>query len=179
MDCAASKSMMKHTTEKEKHFLAVTDEYKEVIAKVCYMYSSPSVSFEDLYQEVLVNIWQGLDTFRGDAKLSTWIYRAAINTCITWYRRNGRHTGKGNVRLEDIIVEPADSDGELATRLDNYRELYRLISLLNPIDKAIITLWLDEKPYDEIGKIMGLSQTNVAVRIHRIKDKLSTMAVKA
>lgn len=70
--------------------MQLLDEYKDLIAKVCYVYSSPTVSMDDLYQEVAANIWTGLDNFRGEAKISTWIYRTAINTCITWLRRN-RH----------------------------------------------------------------------------------------
>ncbi|MDE6197448.1 MAG: sigma-70 family RNA polymerase sigma factor [Muribaculaceae bacterium] len=160
---------------KEELFLSVTDTYKEVIAKVCYMYVSADASFDDLYQEVLVNIWQGLDGFRGEAKLSTWIYRAAINTCITWHRRNNRHSRAANMRLDDLTIEPADS-GETAEMLEQYQELYRLISRLGPIDKALVTLWLEEKPYDEIGRVMGMTQGAVAVRMHRIKEKLSAMA---
>ncbi len=163
------------SVEKEKEFLAITDRYREVVAKVCYLYSSATASFDDLYQEVLINLWQGMESFRGEAKMSTWIYRTAINTCITWHRRNGRHGGSTTIKLEDIVFDPADTASS-AAMLEEYRELYRLISLLSPLDKALITLWLDEKPYDEIARIMGISASNVAVRIHRIKDKLSRMA---
>lgn len=115
-----------------------------------------------------------MDSFRGDAKLSTWIHRTAINTCISWYRRNDRHSGALNI--DELPFEPADTPS--GVRSDDLRELHRLISKLGPIDKAIITLWLDEKPYDEIASIMGMSQTGVAVRIHRIKERLSKMAEK-
>ena len=168
---------MKKHSDKEQQFLAITGEYKEVIAKVCYLYVSPTAGFDDLYQEVLVNIWQGMESFRGEAKISTWIYRTAINTCLTWHRRNSRHSNSNNVRIEELISEPADS-AEGSVTLEDYRELYRLISMLGPLDKALITLWLDEKPYDEIARIMGMSHSNVAVRIHRIKDKLSSLAKK-
>ena len=166
---------MDTTADKEREFIAITDHYKDVVAKVCSLYVSQTAGFDDLYQEVLINIWQGMESFRGEAKMSTWIYRTAINTCITWHRRNGRHGGSTTMRLEDIMIDPADT-GDTAAVLEEYRELYRLISMLGPIDKALITLWLDEKPYDEIGHIMGMSQSNVAVRIHRIKDRLSKMA---
>lgn len=160
--------------DKEKRFIALTDEYKEVVAKVCYFYMSPSASFDDLYQEVLINLWQGMDGFRGDAKLSTWIYRTAINTCITWHRRNARHSS-GAVPIESLLAEPLDTaDG--VSSLDDYRRLYSLISKLGGIEKAIITLWLDEKSYDEIAAITGISPGNVAVKLHRIKDKLARMA---
>lgn len=166
---------MVSTREKEKEFLAVTDLYKEVIAKVCYLYSNPWASFDDLYQEVLINLWQGLDSFRGESKLSTWIYRTAINTCITWHRRNSRYTPRNTDRLDDMILEPADCS-DTAAAMEEYRELYRLISRLGAVDKTLITLWLDEKSYEEIAEITGMSQANVAVRLHRAKEKLSKMA---
>ncbi|MDE6134954.1 MAG: sigma-70 family RNA polymerase sigma factor [Muribaculaceae bacterium] len=166
---------MTDKTEKETSFLELVDHYKEVVAKVCYMYAGPQAGFDDLYQEVLINIWQGMDSFRGDSKISTWIYRTAINTCITWHRRTARHS-RCSTSLEDLVAEPADTSDDTRTYLEEYRELHRLISRLGPLDKALITLWLEEKPYDEIAQITGISQGNVAVRIHRIKDKLSRMA---
>ena len=166
---------MKQTSDKETQFVAVTDQYKEVIAKVCYMYASSAAPFDDLYQEVLINLWQGIDGFRGESKISTWIYRTAINTCITWHRRNDRHSGRNTLRLDELLAEPADSPSGREL-LEEYRELYRLINKLGPIDKALITLWLDEKTYDEIALIMGLSKGNVAVKMHRAKEKLSKLA---
>lgn len=166
---------MAHKSDKEAQFVAITDSNKDVIAKVCYLYASPQAPFEDLYQEVLVNLWQGLDSFRGDAKLSTWIYRTAINTCISWHRRNLRHSSATTLRIDDVALDPVDSTPS-GTRMADYRELQRLISMLSPVDKALISLWLDEKPYDEISAIIGISSRNVAVSIHRIKEKLSKLA---
>lgn len=162
-------------SDKENRFLDITSRYTEVIAKVCWLYVSPGVSFDDLYQEVLINIWQGMDSFRGDAKISTWLYRTAINTCISWHRRNDRHSARDTIRIEDLVSDPADTSSS-AAKLEEYRELYELISRLGPLDKAIITLWLDEKTYDDMAAIMGMTPGNVAVRLHRIKEKLSHMA---
>lgn len=166
---------MSDNADKEHRFLKIVDQYKEVMAKVCYIYSSDNACFDDLYQEVLINLWQGMDSFRGDSKLSTWLYRTALNTCITWHRKNSKYS-KGATRLEDLLTEPADSSADTAAYLEDYRQLYNLISRLGPLDKALITLWLEEKPYDEIALITGISPGNVAVRLHRIKDKLSAMA---
>lgn len=168
---------MKRQSDKEQRFLAVTDSCKEIIAKVCLLYASPSAPFEDLYQEVLVSLWLGLDSFRGEAKMSTWIYRTALNTCITWHRTSGRHNPGNTLSLDSLIVEPADGQ-EAAAMKEELAELNRLVARLGPIDKALITLWLDEKPYDEISHIMGLSEANIAVRIHRIKEKLSRFAAE-
>lgn len=101
-------------------------------------------------------------------------YRTAINTCLTWHRRNGRHS-RSTVPLEEMFAEPAD-DGSLAVKLEELRILQGLISKLLPLEKAMITLWLDERSYDEIAAITGLSRANVAVKLHRVKDKLAKMA---
>lgn len=157
--------------DRQQQFLELADRYKGLIAKVCSLYSSPSAPFADLYQEVMVNLWSGMDSYRGDAKASTWIYRLAINTCITWHRRNRRHT-EGAVSL-DFVAEPAD-DSE--SRLTQWEELNALIGRLDPFDKALIAMWLDEKSYDEIAAVTGISRTCVAQRLHRIRAKLSKLA---
>ncbi len=158
-------------TARRERFLAIADRYKEVIAKVCSLYASASSPFADLYQEVMVNLWTGLESYRGESKVSTWIYRLAINTGITWHRRNRRHVD-GMIPLE-ACPEPGDEPSE---RAEMWNELSRLISLLEPFDKALLTLWLDEKSYDEISLILGISRSNVATRLHRVRTKLSNLA---
>ena len=83
---------MANDTSRQEKFIKLLDEYNGLIAKVCYVYSSPMATMDDLYQEVAANIWTGLDRFRGESKISTWIYRTAINTCITCMRRNRNHS---------------------------------------------------------------------------------------
>ncbi|MDE6131446.1 MAG: RNA polymerase sigma factor, partial [Muribaculaceae bacterium] len=106
--------------------------------------------------------------FRGESSASTWIYRMAINTCITWLRRNKRHNM--SLSLESAAEIPYTGEGEFDT--ERYRQFQLLLSRLEPLEKAVITLWLDEHSYDEISQITGLSKSNVAVRLHRIKEKL-------
>lgn len=154
--------------------MQIATEYKDLVSRVCFLYSGPGAAVEDLYQEVMANLWEGFESFRGDAKMSTWIYRAALNTCISWHRRNDRYQ-QGAMGLEQMVTEPPDNS-DAAYQLESLRALHSLISRLNPLEKALITLWLDEKPYDEIAEITGISKSNVAVKIHRIKDKLSKMA---
>ena len=160
---------MVETRDKEQQFIEMLDTYKSVIAKVCYVYSSPDADFEDLYQETVINLWNGFDKFRGESKISTWIYRAAINTCITWVRRNKKHGSRITLQNDMPIAE------EESTRIEDFKYLQSLIAQLLPLEKAIVTLWLDEKSYDEIAAITGLSKANVAVKLHRIKEKLSKM----
>lgn len=164
---------MRDTSARQQQFLQLLDEYKDLIVKVCYVYSSPTAGVDDLYQEVAANIWTGLDKFRGEAKVSTWIYRTAINTCITWLRRNRNQSL--NTPIENAI---ALADSETDSRMDRYRQLHRMISTLQPMEKAIVTMWLDDKSYAEIAAVTGLSVANVATRLHRIKEKLAQRAEK-
>lgn len=161
---------MKRKEEKEQIFLDTIERNRQIIYKVCYMYASDDEHFKDLYQEILINIWQGLDGFRGDSQISTWIYRTCINTCVTLYRRNSK---LGRAQSLDVLIDVPDDDGD---KVAGMKELYRLIGRLNRMEKAIILLWLDEKSYDEIAYITGLSRNNVASRIHRIKVKLAEYA---
>lgn len=151
----------------EAYFLEVVEENRQLISKVCYMYATDGEHFNDLMQEVMANLWQGLRKFRGDSRISTWIYRMCINTCVTYFRRHRRHSD-ACVPL-DGIVEIAGDDG---TRLAQLREMYRLIATLEPMEKALILMWLDERPYEEIAEVTGLSRNNVATRLRRIKQKL-------
>jgi len=155
---------------KEQQFLDLIDRNKQLICKVCYMYATDSNHFNDLYQETLINIWQGIDRFRGDAQVSTWIYRTAINSCITFYRRNKVLANSGSIDdMADMIDDRSDRPSQL-------REMYRLVSCLDKMDKALILLWLDEKTYDEISDITGISRNNVASRLRRIKARLIKMS---
>lgn len=161
---------MEHKIEKEQQFTAIIESNRQLIYKVCYMYASDDDHFKDLYQEVLINLWKGLDHFRGEAQLSTWIYRTCINTCVSVYRKN--HKYEEMLSLEGVSVEDSD-DG---TRLQQLHEMYGLINRLDCMEKAIILLWLDEKSYDEISEITGISRNNVASRLRRIKIKLQQLS---
>lgn len=145
-------------------------EYGKMINKVCYMYASDMENFNDLRQEVLINVWQGIEGFENRAKMSTWIYRVSLNTCITYMNKDRRHTS--HEQLSDNLYSLDDSH-EYTRQL---HEMYKLINRLNRLDKAIILLWLDEVPYEEISSIMGISRNNVASHLRRAKEKLSNMA---
>ncbi|MBR6519718.1 MAG: sigma-70 family RNA polymerase sigma factor [Paludibacteraceae bacterium] len=153
-------------SEKEQQFVTIIESNRQLLYKVCYMYATDDGHFKDLYQEVLIHIWQGLKDFRGTAQLSTWIYRTALNTCVTDYRKNRKY---GEMESIDGLSIVDVDDG---THRQQLKELYRLINRLDRFEKAIILLWLDEKSYDEISEITGLSRNNVASRLRRIKIKL-------
>lgn len=156
--------------EKQNEFLALTDKYKDIIARVCALYSSASAPFADLYQESLLNIWAGFGSFRGEAKISTWIYRIVLNTCITWHRRSSRNPLSGASECPLDMPDPLyESDSRI-------QALHDMIGMLNPVEKALVTLWLDDNSYEEISAVMGISKVAVATRLHRAKSKLSKLA---
>lgn len=154
----------------EQEFLSVVREYERVIYKVCYLYTTKNAPLGDLYQEVVLNIWKAYPKFRKECKVSTWIYRIALNTCISFIRKEKNIPELVTLSREaDWMTEDRDPLAEML------RELYRLINHLGQLDKSIILLYLEEKSYEEIGEITGLTVTNVATKLSRIKDKLKKM----
>lgn len=151
----------------KKEFTELVNRYKDVIFKVCYVYASRE-ELEDYYQEVLIQLWRSLPKFRNDSKISTWIYRVSLNTCISYVRKNKKVNKVSLIDLDFI-----DNDIEKKYYID---ELYLLINRLNKFEKAIILLWLEERDYEEIASIVGISKNNVAVKLNRIKEKLRKMS---
>lgn len=142
------------------------------IASVCLSFANSREEFEDLRQDVLLNIWRGLDKFRRDSSLSTWIYRITLNTCVSYIRKNKvseRQTIAFNEFYEVLFDDSSTEKVEL------YRTMYRMIGSLKPLDRSMILLWLDEKPYNEIAEIMGMSRNAVASRLKRAKEQLGSM----
>jgi len=166
---------MRKTTGKEQEFEKIMADNRALIAKVCYMYATDSEHFKDLFQETQINIWQALDRFRGEASVSTWIYRITINTCISCFRQTRRHAATMLLDPSEMlaIADIATDDHEHAACL---REMYTLINSLPALDKALIMMWLDEKSYQEIADVTGLTRTNVAARLSRCKQRLSKMS---
>ncbi|MCC8070500.1 MAG: sigma-70 family RNA polymerase sigma factor [Bacteroidales bacterium] len=152
--------------ELQQLFTDIITTHRQLIYKVCYMYAADAEHLKDLYQEVVASVWQGLPNFRQQSAVATWLYRVAINTCVGYFRRNGKMSI--TVPIEEVVHLEADSDDHLA----NLREMYRLINGLRKLDKAIILLWLDEHPYEEIAEITGLKRNAVASRLRRIKQQL-------
>lgn len=161
---------MRVEKEREQAFLALVKEYRRLIYKVCYLYAKDEEHLKDLHQEVLVNLWQGFGCFKGDAKISSWIYRVSLNTCISFHRKHDKITD--TLPLENLFGLVSEGDEKVAY----LREMYRLIGQLNRLEKAIIMLWLDERSYEEIAEITGLSRNNIASKLKRIKEKLNVLA---
>lgn len=158
-----------HTHNDETTFSNMIREHKSTIYTVCYMFSNDEDEVNDLFQEVLINLWKGFANFRGDCSVNSWVYRVALNTCISIDRKNKK--SKKTIQLDMNINLFSDTD----TDTRQIRQLYDRIHKLPLIDRAIILLWLDNQSYDEIGAIIGISAKNVSVKLVRIKEQLMKM----
>ena len=152
----------------EAQFAHTVKEHKSTIYTVCYMFSKDADEVNDLFQESLINLWRGYEHFEHRSDIKTWIYRVTLNTCISQDRKKRR-----------IKTEPLSMDIDLFSDVDEDTRqvdlLHRRISRLQPFDRAIVLLWLENISYDEIGKIVGISTTNVSTRLYRIKEQLKNM----
>lgn len=149
-------------------FQRIIQEYHPMIYKICRVYSD-DFDFEDLYQEVLVSIWSGMKRFREDAKLSTWIYRVALNTALTYQRNTSK--SKGHQPLMDYHI-PVDDESESTGKEEQVQMLFKAMSQLDKVDRSVMLLYLEEKKYEEIAEITGLSVSHVGVKINRAKSQL-------
>lgn len=154
----------------EQEFVALIKEYERVIYKVCYLYATPNAPLNDLYQEVVLNLWKAFPKFRRECKLSTWIYRISLNTCISFMRKE-----KNIPEIVSLTPAEVDRSEEWDETQAMLRQLYRMINRLGQLEKSIILLYLEEKSYEEISEITGLTVTNVATKLNRIKEKLRKM----
>ncbi len=154
----------------EQAFIKLIKENKGIIYKICNSYCAEKEDRDDLSQEIIYNLWKAFDSFDEAYKFSTWMYRIALNVAISFYRqekkfRNRESITEGLIVFEENMEEKSEKEG-------NLQLLQQFISELKEIDKAIILLYLDSKSHREIAEITGFSETNVATKINRIKDKL-------
>lgn len=155
----------------EQEFTQMVRANKSTIYTVCYMFSKDEDEVADLFQEVLIKLWRGLPSFNGKSDIKTWIYRIALNTCISIDRKKKRHP---ETHLSMDINLFSDNDKET----EQVNILHKRISQLLPLDRAIVLLWLENISYDEIGAIVGISAKNVSVRLVRIREQLKSMSNK-
>ena len=152
----------------EQQFAQTVKEHKSTIYTVCYMFSKDADEVNDLFQEVLVNLWKGFESFEHRSDIKTWIYRVALNTCISLDRKK-RRAATAQVSMDINLFEDSDED----TRQVDL--LHKRISRLQPFDRAIVLLWLENLSYEEIGQIVGITTKNVSVRLYRIREQLKNI----
>lgn len=156
-------------TTLETKFAQTVAEHKSTIYTVCYMFSQDADEVNDLFQEVLVNLWKGFKGFEHRSDIKTWLYRVALNTCISLDRKK-RRSATVRLTMDINLFEDRDEDTRQVDML------HRRISKLQPFDRAIVLLWLENLSYEEIGQIVGITAKNVSVRLFRIREQLKKMS---
>ncbi len=158
----------------EKEFVQIITENQGIIHKVCSIYCDREEDRRDLFQEILVQLWKSFPSFRSESKFTTWMYRVALNTAITSFKKEKRQPDKSGILYENMQLadEMYDTRAE-----DQIRMLNQAVSHLTGIEKSIILLFLEDKKYEEIAEITGITQNYVRVKMNRIKKKLKLLMV--
>lgn len=157
---------------KEQEFTDLVTKYKTTIYTVCYFYSKDKEEAEDYFQEILVNLWRGIDGFSGNSSLKTWIWKVSLNTCSNMERKKKRSPQTVPLSVDMDLYNDSDA------RSEQIRMQYDRISRLGMFDRAIILLWLDGMSYQDIADVVGITVANVTTRLYRIKEQLKSMSNK-
>lgn len=160
---------MATTTTDEKEFVQLINQHQGIIHKVCGMYCHDRDEKKDLFQEVVLQLWKSFASFRGESKVTTWIYRVALNTAISAFRKETKKPDHTDIEYVKIQI-PEDTDFQ--EKDEQFQMLYQAIKQLSEIERALIMLYLDDHPYEEIAEMMGITANNARVRMNRIREKL-------
>lgn len=152
-------------------FTALVKRHEKIIFSVCFFYATSEVPFEDLRQEVMISLFKGYRNFRQESSEATWVYKVCINTCLFSLKK---FTPKvKTVSFDEIPSFHFQDDNDKVLR-EKLEWLYTIIAQLNPMEKALILMWLDDLSYEEIASNMGIPRNTVASRLYRIKEKISS-----
>ncbi|MGK0494769.1 MAG: RNA polymerase sigma-70 factor (ECF subfamily) [Maribacter sp.] len=158
--------------ELEHKFVTELQDNQNIVHKVCTLYTNDRDSHNDLFQEITIQLWKAYPKFRGEAKFSTWMYRVALNTAITLYRKSKKRIDTQD--YESVIFKiKADEYDE--TEEQQLKLMYKAVRQLGDVDKALVFLYLEEKNYTEISETLGITEVNARVKMNRIKTKLRTI----
>lgn len=159
--------------EAQRRFMDITRNQGNLVASICLSFARTKEEFEDLRQDTLLNLWRGIDNFREDSSISTWVYRITLNTCISSHKKHNTSNRQTEV-FNEFYRELFDESN--AEEIERYELMYAMIAKLPPLDKSVLLMWLDDKSYEEISEVMGMSRDAVASRLKRAKDKLASMS---
>lgn len=152
----------------EKEFLSLIEDHKGLIHKVSRMYMDDPEDREDLFQEIILQLWKSYGSFKGESKVSTWMYRVALNTSLTFFKKDKKKPD--NIRMHhEMDVKDDNETSHKETQLDYF---YKAVHTLNPVEKALIFLFLEGQSHKEIGSNLGITEVNARVKLNRTKDKL-------
>jgi RNA polymerase sigma-70 factor (ECF subfamily) len=160
------------TEELEHQFVTELQSNQNIVHKVCTLYTNDRDSHNDLFQEITIQLWKAYPKFRNESKFSTWMYRVALNTAITLYRKSKR-----TIKTQDFdsVIFKISSEDYDPIEEQQLRLMYNAVKQLGDIDKALVFLYLENKNYSEIGETLGITEVNARVKMNRIKTKLKTI----
>jgi len=159
----------------ETIFLQMINQHKGILYKICRIYQEDEDDRHDLLQEMILQLWLAYDSFRGESKLSSWIYRVALNTAIVFFKKQKRRPD--SEQLPDNF-EPVDESGATGQKEEQLAVFYKAVQQLEKIEKAVIYLYMENQPYEDIAATLGITEGNLRVRINRIKNKLKDIIKK-
>lgn len=155
-----------------EEFLNTVTSNQGIIHKVCGIYCDTPEDREDLFQEIVAQLWRSYPTFRSESKVSTWMYKVSLNTAITHFKKNKRRPDRDDLERHNVQVVHEEYDDSYE---ENIKLLYQAVSKLTGIEKSITLLYLEDKKYEEIAEIVGITQNYVRVKMNRIKAKLKKL----
>lgn len=156
----------------EKEFIQIIQKNQGIIHKVCNIYCDDHEDRNDLFQEIVAQLWKSYPSFQNKSKFSTWMYRVALNTAITSFKKTKRRPDQSKLTYENFQIESEDYDTEME---ENIKHLHRAVAKLTGVEKSIVLLYLENKKYEEIAEITGITQNYVRVKMNRIKKKLKKL----
>ena len=162
-------------TSKEREFSNLINEHQGLIIKVSRLYTNTLEDEEDLFQEIVLQLWRSYDTFKGDSKISTWMYRVALNTAITLFRKKTKSPKTDEIQDFHVktFIENFENEKQQQVTL-----LYKVIKMLPNVERAIVTMYLDDLPYRDIAENLGITEVNARVKMNRLKKTLKELMEK-
>lgn len=164
-------------SEREQAFLTLVRENDARLRRICRVYAHDAESRKDLHQEMLLQLWRSLGAFRGASSAATWVYRVALNTALTYARRRGSlfHVPLDDEQLAiEHVASPLGTE-DMAEADARSAQLFAAIAQLDAVDRMLVTMYLDERSYREMADVLGISESNVGVKLHRIRKALGRM----
>lgn len=166
--------MTANTARLEGDFIQMIQQHQRLVYKVCSLYADDIEERKDLFQEILLQAWKAYPGYRGEAAISTWLYRVSLNTAIGHSRKRSRSP---HIVYPELLQQHPEDDLTETDR-EQYKLLQQMIAGLPPLDKALVLLYLEDKSYNDIAAIMGISASNVGTRLNRVKEKMKQQAKK-
>lgn len=159
---------------KEKEFSQLIKDNQGLIIKVSRLYTNSIEDEQDLFQEIVLQLWRSYDTFKGQSKISTWMYRVALNTAITLFRKKTKSPQTDELQdfhYKNFVEDDEEKQQQIST-------LYKVIKMLPNVERAIVTMYLDDLPYKDIAENLGITEVNARVKMNRLKKTLKELMEK-